>query len=33
MKVNIEFSGGLELMFESKKKIELNFEERKESGI
>ena len=30
MKVNIEFSGGLELMFESKKKIELNFEESKE---
>ena len=30
MKVNIEFSGGLELMFESKKKIELNFEEKKE---
>jgi ubiquitin related modifier 1 len=28
MKVNIEFSGGLELMFESKKKIELIFEER-----
>jgi ubiquitin related modifier 1 len=33
MKVNIEFSGGLELMFESKKKIELNFEERKEQAI
>ena len=33
MKVNIEFSGGLELMFESKKKIELNFEESKEAEI
>ena len=31
MKVNIEFSGGLELMFQSKKKIELNFEERKDA--
>ena len=31
MKVNIEFSGGLALMFQSKKKIELNFEERKDA--
>jgi hypothetical protein len=30
MKVNVEFSGGLELMFQSKKKIELSLEETKE---
>lgn len=30
MQVNVEFSGGLELMFESKKQIQLTFEEKKE---
>ena len=30
MQVNVEFSGGLEQMFESKKQIQLTFEEKKE---